>query len=817
MGSDGVVRGTPQRSGPLLLAVSACFICCALACCGGGGASGLPAGQALAPAGGAAGFDLPAPSALKGASYEPAELICCGAEYVDAVGYPLQSATVDGDCCAFSPNWTAASHPPDGLAYACYAFGMEGYDRAQTITFDWQLAGAAGDLWIGLADFVRDRWVWHQPAGDVLAADFTDCIDPETHTLLVLPLLTGEDDWRLSRIQIGDLATLSGHVWQADGVTPLSDAEVSVDGPATFSTLVDFEGGWSICGVPPGDYSVSAGLVGWDITPASRPVTVDGLEIAVEDFLGTPLPTHTVSGYVLVNPGATPLRGVEMAVSPQAGPGGSTSEWTGFEGEWSMELPDGDYVVVPDKAGWTFSPESCDFSVQGADVMVDEFFAEKLAGFELDGYVFEADGITPLEDVQINVTHDELDLYFYARTDRDGYWYVKEAPNGDYTVVPLLLGWVFEPAEHHPTVADADVRVDPFLGTELGQFTIDGYVYLDDGITPLAGVTLQLSCDTGWFKAQTSSLGHYVFPDIYAGQCTVTPADGRYSFEPDYREFQLVADTTLDPFLGTELPTYNVDGYIYRSDGTTPVEGVLVTVYAYIPAGTTFETYTDAGGHWLTPGVPPNFYTVWPQKQGHTFEPRDRAIEVVDSDLTVDDFISSSLPAYAMDGYVYETVGSNPVPNVLITVESESWHFETATDATGHWQLDEVFEDSYTVTPMLAPWVFDPPTRAAEVSGGDVYVPPFYGEELAAWTVDGYIYEADSTTPVPDIEVWCDNGTTKYRCYSDASGHYQLPLPSDDWTVWPDASCWDFTPLLQNITVDGAPLTLDVFYASPGG
>lgn len=817
MGREGTGRGLAARAAFHSLLLAALSLAALTSCGGGQGAAGLPDQSAGPPPAASAGMELPPPSALKGASYEPAALICCGADYVATVGFPLQNAGIDGECCAFSPSWTPASHPPDGLAYACFAFGLEGYDRAHTVTFGWQQAGADADLWVGLADFTRDRWVWYQPAGDVLAADFSDCIDPETHTMLVLPLLTGEDAWQLSRIQIGDLATLSGHVWQADGVTPLVDAEVSVDGPATFSTLVDFEGYWSICGVPPGDYSVSAGLIGWDITPAGRAVTVDGLEIAVEDFLGSPLPTHTVSGYVLANPGAEPLRGVELAVSPQSGPGDSISEWTGFEGEWSMELPDGDYDVVPSKAGWTFSPESGEFSVQGTDVMLDEFFGEKQAGFKIDGYAYEADGVTPLEDVQISVTHDVLELYFYTHTDRDGYWYIQEAPNGDYTVVPLLLGWVFEPDEHHPTVADADVRVDPFLGTELGQFAIGGYVYLDDGVTPLADVTLQLSCDTGWFKAQTNSLGYYVFTDIYAGQCTVTPADGRYSFEPDYREFQLVADTMLDPFLGSQLPTYNVDGYIYRKDGTTPVEGVLVTVYAYIPAGTSFEATTDASGHWLTPGLPPNFYTVWPQKQGHTFDPRDRAVEVVDSDLTVDDFISSSMPAYAMDGYVYKTDAVTGVPDVLVMVQGGNYYFETVTGADGHWQLSEVFEDTYTVTPMLAPWVFEPATREAKVEGGNFYVPPFYGEELAGFAVDGYIYEAESTTPVPDIEVWCDNGTTLYKCNSNASGHYQILLPSDDWTVWPDAGCWDFTPPLQNITVDGAPRTLDVFYASPGG
>ena len=100
-----------------------------------------------------------------------------------------------------------------------------------------------------------------------------------------------------------------------------------------------------------------------------------------------------------------------------------------------------------------------------------------------------------------------------------------------------------------------------------------------------------------------------------------------------------------------------------------------------------------------------------------------------------------------------------------------------------------------------------------------VLVPPFLGEQLAAWLVDGYIYEIDSNIPVPDVEVWFYDyeAELSYCCTTDLSGHYEVPLPAGDWEAWPQADCWDFDPYMRAFSISGAAVTLDPFYAIPGG
>lgn len=815
MGSGGMKPGPGTRWLPFPILL--CLAFALLASCGGGQAS-LPDRGSLAPVHDDGSFNLPPPSALKTVSYTPAGLRCCGADYLAAPGVPLQNADGSGECCTFTPDWTPANPTPGGLAYACYAFDLEGYDRPHVISFSWDQAGASGDCWVGLADLARDCWTWHPlPADNALATDLTPYIDAGTGQLLVLALFTGSAPWELNRIKVGDLVAMSGRVLEDDGETPLYGAEVVANGAEMYFTTVDYDGNWSFAGLPPGSYSVGAYLIGWDITPYSREAVLDSDDVVVEDFTGTLLPAHTVSGYVYENPGDWGLPGVEMQFIPLFGAGGGVSAWTDFDGFWTIDLPDGSFTVEPSLTGWTFTPDKRNFTVSGADTTVPDFLGEQLAGYTIDGYVYCDDGVTPLPDIQINVTNELLEIFYYASTDSDGYWSVTGTLEGDYTVEPMWPGYVFEPPSREITVAGADVRVDPFLGTELGQFTVDGYVYLDDGVTPLAGVSLELTGVSGWFWADTDSLGHYIFESIYAGNdYHVVPQDNRYSFEPQEYAFDLTGDLTLDPFLATELPTFAVDGYIYETDGVTPVEDVYVQVYPYM-GSTSFEAYTDTGGHWLISAVPPGFYGVLPQKQGWTFEPQDQSLEVTDHDVTVDDFLGSAQPFYVMDGYVYELDGTTPVPGVTIFAYGLMYNFETTTDTDGHWVIDEAFEDTYEVTPSLAPWEFTPPSRTVEVSGGDITVDDFLGEELEAWLVDGYIYEDGTNTPVPDVQLQCYNGEILYYCTTEGDGHYEILLPNGDWEVYPVPGCWTFTPNWQDITVDGAPITLDVFYATPGG
>ena len=435
----------------------------------------------------------------------------------------------------------------------------------------------------------------------------------------------------------------------------------------------------------------------------------------------------------------------------------------------------------------------------------------------VDGYVYGTDGVTPAQSVQISLEGGPYEVFRYGFTDENGYWRIEDVADGDYTVTPYMYGWGFTPAERSVTVAGEPVTVAPFTGGELATVDIGGYVFLPDGETPVGDCSVQITGGSGWRNLATNSAGYYVLEDVFAGEYEVCPVDLRYTYEPEARTIDAQADTTVDPFFATPVTLYNVDGYVLMRDGTTPVAGVEVVVFSYVPAGTTFTATTDAAGYWSLSGIAPYSYFVSPYKDGYDFEPVSTMIVVEDRDVTVETFYGTCPAHYLMDGYVYEDDGVTPVAGVPVHADCTMYSFEAVTDADGYWVMPEVFEQVYTVRPWLAPWVFAPENREVMVLGGDTRVDPFLGTELPNSPVDGYIYETGSTTPVPYVWVTFEYDDLDYHAQSDEAGHYQLDLPYGSWVATPVAGCWDFDPLNRVFTVAGSPVTLDPFYAMPGG
>jgi hypothetical protein len=761
---------------------------------------------------------LPAPSALKSADFTPEAAACSGAQYVADASFPLQKAETDGDCCVLSPAWTPASPAPGGLAYACYAFDMEGYSRAQQITFSWDQRGALGDMWIGMADFKHDAWTWRElPSSNQLAFDFSPYIDPGTHSMLVLPVAMGTTPWRLRSIHFGDLASLSGYVRGEDGTTPLCGVEVALAGERTYAARTSETGQWSISGVVPSDYTVTANLIGWQFAPGTRRVKAIRQEQPVAAFKGAPLALHSAGGLAAGAPGDEPLSGAHLEINKSDSPFGGVETWTDRDGNWQLDLPDGSYTVTPTLVGWVFTPPALTFTVNGADTVVPVLHGQKLPGYLLDGYIYESDGVTPLAGVQVNVTSQDQSLILNGSSDDTGYWSVPDVIDGTYTVEPLLTGWTFHPASQQVGISGAAHRMAAITGTELPRCAISGYVFMADGVTPAVGLHVALSGDLGWVTATTNSAGRYVFEVVYAGTYSIVPQSLSYTFEPAERTVTAAADTTVEPFLATAVPVHTVSGHVYAPGGVTGVADVKIKVYAYIPAGTSFTTYTGADGAWELPGIPDGHFVVLPTRQGYTFDPAEQSIDVLGADIAVPAFTGGPLPSYTLSGDIYKKDSLLTVAGVTVLVQGQTYTYETTTGADGHWQLDEVFQDTYTVTPMLAPWKFTPASRDVPVTDASVVVDYFDGEQLPGWAVDGYMYEDGSTTPVPEEYVWFYGDGLSYRCTTDADGHYTALLPNGQWDVQPASTCWSFDPVSQHLTVSSAIQSLAVFYATPGG
>ncbi len=147
-------------------------------------------------------------AAVRSASFTAGDLIKDGAAY-DAAGLPLNRVASVEPSGVFGPV-SAPGNPLvlDELAYATYAFTLDGYDGPSTIGFSWDEALApltAGGFWVALANWDRQRWDWYSgPLDTVLTLDaLATYIEAGTGRLLLLVLATGDQSVSLRQLNIG--------------------------------------------------------------------------------------------------------------------------------------------------------------------------------------------------------------------------------------------------------------------------------------------------------------------------------------------------------------------------------------------------------------------------------------------------------------------------------------------------------------------------------------------------------------------------------------------------------------------------------------
>jgi hypothetical protein len=115
---------------------------------------------------------------------------------------------------------------------------------------------------------------------------------------------------------------------------------------------------------------VSASRSGYSFTPGIRSIAVSGADVAGQDFSALVV---LVSGSVSGVPG----QGVRLSL---VGSAGSEYFVTGASGEYAFSgVADGSYTVTPTHTGYTFTPPSRSFTVNGADMVGQDFAGTPLA------------------------------------------------------------------------------------------------------------------------------------------------------------------------------------------------------------------------------------------------------------------------------------------------------------------------------------------------------------------------------------------------------------------------------------------------------
>ena len=186
--------GKPQ----LIITTILMLLVILLASCGGivssnrDGSPGLPGGK-LPP------INLPAPSTMRDSAVITSGVFRHGSQFASALASQL--VTPSGNSLSFTPSWVN-NGGLTGAAYAIYAFDSSGYSTDDSVHLAWQAKGSSNnDLWIGMANFSRDRWDWSTGlAGDALPYDPAH-YSASGHVYVVV-LCLGNDIWELRSICI---------------------------------------------------------------------------------------------------------------------------------------------------------------------------------------------------------------------------------------------------------------------------------------------------------------------------------------------------------------------------------------------------------------------------------------------------------------------------------------------------------------------------------------------------------------------------------------------------------------------------------------
>lgn len=156
--------------------------------------------------------------------------------------------------------------------------------------------------------------------------------------------------------------TISGHITDIHNA-PLAGVKVALSGSQSVTTTTDSAGNYIFTNLPTsGEYRVTLTSIDHDFESASF-ITPSGDQVA--NFIAKPK-TYLVTG--TVRSGGLPLPGVLVALSGSAL--GTTV--TDTAGGYSFELmEDGDYVLTPTKANYTFAPVSTSINAVNADTQIN--------------------------------------------------------------------------------------------------------------------------------------------------------------------------------------------------------------------------------------------------------------------------------------------------------------------------------------------------------------------------------------------------------------------------------------------------------------
>jgi hypothetical protein len=556
--------------------------------------------------------------------------------------------------------------------------------------------------------------------------------------------------------------TISGHVYQEDGLTAIEGAAVAVadytTGQGWGGTTSAADGSYTLTGLPAGQYRVNAWASGrvrqyWQNTvlyPEADAVSVtSGNDTPGIDFqLG---PGGSISGTVLsANPG-TPLENISVNAELQGS--GGIGTLTGADGAYTLDgLPFGQYKVSA-PARWGSGDDQ--YVTQYYDHQTNPNNATLVTissgipdatgvnfdlslGGAISGHVYEEDGVTPIPN-----------LHVYAVDSGTGTWLagLNTAQDGSYSLVV--------PSGTYKVRACASCNNSAYVGEWYDNVysEADGTPIPVSAPNEITGIDFLLATGSPISGKVTTTGGtpiSNVWVGAYAGKCwsdfragDSTDANGDYSFRVLAGSYYIFANASAS------APSYYINEWWTSGDGTTDCNQAQS-----VTDNTSNINFALADGGGLSG-------TVRSDASGATLE-----------GVQICAFPFPGGPWQCTTSQSNGTYTLTGVPTGFLRVQ-----------ASGGGYVPEYYDNSYDPNWATAVWA-----TAGQTTTGIDFSMGVNG------SISGAVYQSDGETPMANVCV----GACRHPCATntyasartDANGAYTIPnLPPQDYYLRVNAAC----------------------------
>jgi hypothetical protein len=390
--------------------------------------------------------------------------------------------------------------------------------------------------------------------------------------------------------------------------------------------------------------------------------------------------------------------------------------------------------------------------------------------FSISGTVQTSNG-TGVAYAQMNL-YTSTGSYSSALTDYLGNYSIDNIEKGgDYTLIPFLEDYVFEPDSQSFPNLQANATAN-FIARSTITYSLSGYVLTADG-DRVAGVLMELfGPTTEYFHTLTDSDGHYSFDAVPESvEFLLLPSLSGYIFDPEAVGIYLQYHQTVD-FEATSTATYNISGYVETNIGDG-VEGVSMELHGPTE---TLVTFTDSYGYYSFDDLAQGDYTLTPTLDSYVFDPEEQTFTDLQADETAD-FTATSTATYSISGYVTRSDGVG-LEFVLISLYGGGQSTSTFTHGDGSYSFDDLpAGGNYVVSaPGCCLYIFDPL---------DQYFDNLQSNERADFEtisiyVNGYVYDLDTGEGLNGVTITMSGGPefeTRTTTTQDGS-YYFTDVPS---------------------------------------